>query len=64
MKVLQQILHKRMRVPLSADTSHAAVSTTTIDPLPSIPADAKVFFKNLKDWSNGKFTAESRNGSH
>lgn len=34
---------------VSADTSHAAMSTTTVDPLPSVPADAKVFFKNLKD---------------
>ncbi len=33
---------------VSADTSHAAMSTTTIDPLPSVPTDAKVFFKNLK----------------
>lgn len=32
-----------------SDTSHMAMSTTTMDQLPSIPADAKVFFKNLKD---------------
>ncbi|MDQ2863110.1 MAG: DUF4399 domain-containing protein [Bacteroidota bacterium] len=34
---------------VSADTSHAAMSTSTVDPLPSVPSDAKVFFKNLKD---------------
>jgi hypothetical protein len=34
---------------MNADTSHAAMNTTTVDALPSVPADAKVFFKNLKD---------------
>ncbi|MBS1653470.1 MAG: DUF4399 domain-containing protein [Bacteroidetes bacterium] len=32
------------------DTTHAAMDmTTTIAPVPAIPASAKVFFKNLKD---------------
>lgn len=34
---------------MQADTSHAAMNTTAIDPLPEIPSEAKVFFKNLKD---------------
>lgn len=33
---------------MQADTSHTAMNTT-IDPLPAIPAGAKVFFKNLKN---------------
>ena len=32
-----------------ADTSHASAQTALIEPLPAIPADAKVFFRNLKD---------------
>ncbi|HEY5406244.1 MAG TPA: DUF4399 domain-containing protein [Ginsengibacter sp.] len=32
-----------------ADTSHMAMSTTTMDALPAIPDGAKVFFKNLKN---------------
>jgi hypothetical protein len=31
------------------DTSHAAMSTNMIEPLPPIPVGAKVFFKNLKN---------------
>ena len=34
---------------MQTDTSHTAMNTTTIDPLPVIPSGAKVFFKNLKD---------------
>ncbi len=34
---------------MQADTTHMAMSTTTVDELPSIPSDAKVFFKNLKN---------------
>ena len=31
------------------DTSHAAMNMNSVDPLPEVPADAKVFFVNLKD---------------
>jgi len=34
---------------VSADTSHASMNMATTSSLPEIPADAKVFFKNLKD---------------
>src|SRR5664279_1547111 len=34
---------------MHADTSHSAMSATTVDLLPAIPEGAKVFFKNLKD---------------
>lgn len=34
---------------VSADTSHASMNMTATSSLPAIPADAKVFFKNLKD---------------
>jgi hypothetical protein len=34
---------------MSADTSHMAMSSTSMDALPAIPAGAKVFFKNLKN---------------
>src|ERR1017187_8023756 len=34
---------------MQTDTSHTAMNTTLIDPVPPIPAGAKVFFKNLKD---------------
>jgi hypothetical protein len=34
---------------VSADTSHASMNMGTTSSLPGIPADAKVFFKNLKD---------------
>jgi hypothetical protein len=34
---------------MQADTAHTAMNTATVDPLPSIPAGAKVYFKNLKD---------------
>ena len=33
---------------MQADTSHMAMSSTSMDELPAIPAGAKVFFKNLK----------------
>lgn len=32
-----------------SDTSHMAMSTTTVDALPTVPSNAKVYFKNLKD---------------
>ena len=34
---------------VSADTSHASMNMATTSSLPEIPADARVFFKNLKD---------------
>ncbi|MGH2646799.1 MAG: DUF4399 domain-containing protein [Ginsengibacter sp.] len=34
---------------LQTDTSHAAMTTTTVDALPEIPSGAKVSFANLKD---------------
>ena len=35
---------------VSADTTHKAADTTQmVTPLPDVPANAKVFFKNLKD---------------
>ena len=34
---------------VSADTSHASMNMATTSSLPRIPANAKVFFKNLKD---------------
>lgn len=34
---------------MQADTSHTAMNTISVDALPSIPAGAKVFFKNLKN---------------
>jgi len=34
---------------MSADTSHMAMSSTSMDALPAIPDGAKVFFKNLKN---------------
>lgn len=34
---------------MNADTSHAAMNNTAMDPLPEIPSGAKVFFKNLKN---------------
>jgi hypothetical protein len=34
---------------MQTDTSHAAMNSTLIDPVPPIPAGAKVFFKTLKD---------------
>ncbi len=33
---------------MTADTSHV-MNTTTVEPLPAVPKDAKVFFKNLKN---------------
>jgi hypothetical protein len=34
---------------MQADTSRMAMNTPALDALPAIPADAKVFFKNLKN---------------
>jgi len=34
---------------VSADTSHASMNMANTSSLPEIPADARVFFKNLKD---------------
>lgn len=34
---------------MKTDTSHSSMNMTSVDPLPAIPAGAKVFFKNLKE---------------
>ena len=47
-----------------ADTSHMAMSSTSMDALPAIPEGAKVFFKNLKNGENSYFPCKSRNGRH
>lgn len=33
----------------SADTSHGSMNMSSVEPLPAIPAGARVYFKNLKD---------------
>ncbi|MDQ6904240.1 MAG: DUF4399 domain-containing protein [Bacteroidota bacterium] len=34
---------------IHADTSHSTMQMAEVDPLPAIPEDAKVYFKNLKN---------------
>ncbi len=36
----------------SADSSHAGMNMSSVQPLPDIPAGARVYFKNLKDGQN------------
>lgn len=34
---------------MAADTSHSAMNTAAVEPLPAIPSGAKVYFKNIKE---------------